>query len=81
MRFDVAIWKSSDSSFAEIQTWVEAADPVTAVLSVMARLGLGSASTVFVSHEYAIVGQFVEMEVSGPSSLADCVVSYDYSLP
>lgn len=80
MRFGVDIWKSSNSSFAEIQTWVEASDPVAAALSVMARCGLSMASTVMVSDDVRVVGHFVDLEVSGPFSSVDCAMLYDYGL-
>ena len=80
MRFHVTIWKSIQSSCAEIRTWVEATDPVTAALEVMARLGLDAASTVIVSDRTGIVGHFVDVEVSRSSSPGDCALSYDYSL-
>ena len=80
MRFEVSIWKTVALSSPEIRTWVEAIDPVTAALSVMARLGLSRARLVLVCHEYDIVGEFSGLEVSEPVSQSDCAVSYDYGL-
>lgn len=80
MRFDVYLWKSGGSSSPEIQTWVEASDPVVAALSLMARLGLSQAPLVMVFYEHKSVGEFVGLEVSMPVSELDCAVSYDYGL-
>lgn len=80
MRFEVNIWKILAVSSPEIRTWVEASDPVTAALSVMAQIGLGKARLVIVCHEDEIVGEFSGLEVSMPTSQLDCAVSYDYGL-
>lgn len=78
MRFSVSVWKFSDSSLPEIQTWVEVADPVTAALLVMDRFGVRSASTVIVSDAVGMVGHFVDVDLSGASSGVDCALLYDY---
>lgn len=83
MQFEVVIWKvlSARVLSPDVRTWVVAIDPITAVLSVMAQLGLAHAALALVYHEYQEVGEFRHLDVSTPLSSLDCAVSYDYSLP
>lgn len=80
MQFEVVIWKvlSVRAPSPDIRTWVVAMDPITAVLSVMAQLGLAHAALALVYHEYQEVGEFRHLDVSTPLSPLECAVSYDY---
>lgn len=80
MEYGVFLWKTYQSSSPEIDTLVEANDPVAAALSVMDRFGLRSAFHVFVyDGNYSMkVAEFIDVDLSvSPTSSADCLMLYD----
>ena len=78
MRYDVYVYLSLRSSSAEIETWIDAADPLDAAQTVMQRCGLDSAYCVFVFDGSTLVGRFVRLEVPAPSVSTSLLLSYDY---
>jgi hypothetical protein len=70
-------WHAQD---ADMDVFVTAADPSSALLSLMQRFGLSSAAFGHVWDGGFLVGRFQDITLPVLPSDDACVVSYDYTL-